>query len=263
MPTISLSFIGKDSVPFKRDIDVQQNVYDAYKALTENKNPKDKIFDKVDSSDVSAFLNKVYKGISPKVLRTAKCNDVLIKNLKALKADKSMDDVEKLRIIYKANLEIARTLNHQKNISKNYSEQEEKAKARVTSSYDRLKELKKAQTAKLNKIDEQREKIKSMYSKMPNKMMKDKLAELDAKKEKLTIQLEKQNARIEKAKFSLNKKEETKDINLGTSLAAYADPRVIFSWAKDVNLPVEKIYTKALLEKFNWAKDTPADFWKK
>lgn len=195
MKTINLDFLGKDSVRYCKDIELPDEVYDELKKLADMKNPGEEIFDRATSADVSAFLNEVHQGISPKVLRTAKCNKVLVENLKKQQVSKDATPSEKVRAMYRANLEIAKTLNHQKNVAKNFKEQEKKAE--------------------------------------------------------------------EKAEFNLTKKQETKDINLGTSLAAYADSRVIFSWCNDVGLDPKMIYTKALLEKFSDAADTPASFWKK
>ena len=40
---------------------------------------------------------------------------------------------------------------------------------------------------------------------------------------------------------------------LNTSLRSYLDPRIFMQWCRHVELPVEKVYSKTLLRKFNWA----------
>lgn len=262
MKKFTLSFIGKDSVPFTREIELPDEIYDEFKKLYDAANSGEEIFNKVNSADVSKFLNEAHKGISPKVLRTAKCNEVLVENLKKQNVDKNSTEAEKIRAIYRANLEIAKTLNHQKNVAKNFKEQETKAQEKVEKQQDNLKKLAEVQTEKLAKLDEDAKKIKKQYANMPA-IKASKLEKIDEKRAKLQTQLDKANARIEKAEFNLTKKQETKDINLGTSLGAYADFRIIMSWCKDIGLDPSKIYTKALLEKGNWAKDTPASYWKK
>ena len=44
-----------------------------------------------------------------------------------------------------------------------------------------------------------------------------------------------------------------KSVSLGTSKVNYIDPRITISFMKKHNLPIEKIFTKVLLNKFKWA----------
>lgn len=267
MKKIQLKFCGKDSVMYDKEIELPDEIYNELKSLWENTEEGKKVFSHAGSKEVGDFLNKIQPGISPKQLRTAKCNEVLIDNLrkatdsKGKPISKDSSDLEKYQAIYKANLQIATTLNHQKNVSKNYKEQETKMKDKVSASKDKLEVLKEKQAIKLQEFDKKEAEIKERYKDFP-KIKKEKLEELKMKKEKLKLQLEKANAAIEKAKLNLQKKKETKDINLGTSLAAYASPKIIYSWCKDVNLDINKIYTKALQTKFDYAQDTPEDYWR-
>lgn len=261
MKKFHLEFLGKDSVKYARDIEVPDEIYDEFKKLYDAAGNGQEIFDKVSSADVSAFLNEVHPGISPKVLRTAKCNKVLVDELKKQDVDEKSSTAEKVRAIYRANLEIAKTLNHQKNVAKNQKEQEQKAEDKVKATENKLEEIKAKQQEKIAKLDEEEKRIKSVYAKMPV-IKKEKLAKLKEKREKLEKQLEKQNERIEKAQFNLTKRQETKDINLGTSLGAYADYRIIYSWCNDMKLDPKNIYSKGLRDKSASFANTSKDFWK-
>lgn len=261
MKKIHLNFCGKDSVVYDRDIEVPDSIYEELKKLYDAAGKGEEIFSQVSSADVSAFLNEVHPGISPKVLRTAKCNKVLVDELKKQNVNEKSSTSEKVRAIYRANLEIAKTLNHQKNVAKNQKEQEQKAEDKVKASEDRLKEIKAKQQEKIAKLDEEEKKVKSVYAKMPA-IKKEKLAKLKEKREKLETQLEMQNERIEKAQFALTKRQETKDVNLGTSLGAYADYRIIYSWCNDMKLDPKNIYSKGLRDKSASFANTSKDFWK-
>lgn len=48
--------------------------------------------------------------------------------------------------------------------------------------------------------------------------------------------------------------------NLQTSKANYLDPRITFSFSKRNNINIDKLYSKQLLEKFQWAKNEICDF---
>lgn len=267
MKTLRLKFCGKDSVMYDKEIQLPDEIYAALKEVWEKSNNGEEVFKHAGSKEVGDFLNKIQPGISPKQLRTAKCNEVLIDNLrkatdsKGNPISKDSTDLEKYNAIYKANLQIATTLNHQKNVSKNYKEQEAKMKDKVTASKDKLNALKEKQEKELKELEKKEAEIKERYKDLP-KIKKEKLANIKTKKDKLEARIKKANIDIEKAKMNLQKKKETKDVNLGTSLAAYASPKIIYSWCKDIGLDINKIYTSALQTKFDYAKDTSEDYWR-
>lgn len=262
MKTITLNFIGKSSVPFNRTIEVSDELYEVIKRSQENKADTDEIFDLVSSGDVGELLKSVDKNITPKVLRTARCNSVLVENLKKQKVDKNSTEVQKLEAIYNANYAIAKELNHQKNIGKNQSNNEEKANTNLQNSKDKLKTLKKDAKVKLAHLDEQEKSFEEKYANMPQ-MLEAKKAALENARKKIEEQLKKQEIRVSANELKAKKTSETADIALGTSLGNYADPRIIYSWCKDVDLPIKKVYNDSMQEKFAWAADTPADYWRK
>jgi hypothetical protein len=87
------------------------------------------------------------------------------------------------------------------------------------------------------------------------KMLKEKIDELNAK-------MLKAKTTIEKTQFSLDKKKLTADVALGTSLANYADPKIIYSWCKEMNLNINKIFSKAQITKFGFAENVDENFWR-
>ena len=67
--------------------------------------------------------------------------------------------------------------------------------------------------------------------------------------------------KISKEESKLLKKEENKAIALGTSKINYNDPRITVAWCKRNEVPIEKVFTKALRTKFPWAMYCEPD-WK-
>ncbi len=45
-----------------------------------------------------------------------------------------------------------------------------------------------------------------------------------------------------------------------TSKTNYNDPRISVAWCKRLEVPIEKIFPKTLLDKFNWAMGTESDW---
>ena len=53
--------------------------------------------------------------------------------------------------------------------------------------------------------------------------------------------------------IKLKMKDDNKTVALGTSKINYMDPRITVSWCKSQEVPIEKIFPKALRSKFIWA----------
>lgn len=256
---IRIKMLGKDSVPYDETIEIDPIVYDQIEKLIKGKNQNDKIFDSVNYTDVNAYFKTLSKDCTPKLLRTVKCNEVLVQELKKQKVDPNDSVSVKIRAMFNANLAIAKTLNHQKNVGKNQKEQEGKAKEKLEASKARIKEIKEKGKAQLLKLKEE---LKACEAVWTGKKLKEKKLAIKEKKEKIEARLEKAIQAAEKAEFNLDKKKLTKDINLGTSLAAYADNRIIYSWCETFGVPIEKIYSPAQRKNSDWAVGIDKDFWK-
>ncbi|KAG2174413.1 hypothetical protein INT43_004436 [Umbelopsis isabellina] len=78
--------------------------------------------------------------------------------------------------------------------------------------------------------------------------------------EKLLAQITKLDERIKATKTQALDKEEGKETALGTSKLNYIDPRISAVWCKKYNVPVEKVFSKTLRDKFQWAMEIDADW---
>jgi len=67
-------------------------------------------------------------------------------------------------------------------------------------------------------------------------------------------------AKINKMEFDLKHKDSNKEVSLGTSKINYMDPRISVAWCKRNEVPIEKIFSKTLRDKFNWAMAVPPDW---
>ncbi|GAA5932048.1 DNA topoisomerase 1 [Sporobolomyces koalae] len=90
---------------------------------------------------------------------------------------------------------------------------------------------------------------------------KEKYTTAKGNEDKLVTQLRKLDERILVQKTNATDKDEGKEISLGTSKINYIDPRISVQWCKEHDVPLAKIFSKTLLEKFTWAVDSvDADF---
>jgi DNA topoisomerase I len=59
--------------------------------------------------------------------------------------------------------------------------------------------------------------------------------------------------KIAKMEMDLKHKDDNKEVSLGTSKLNYMDPRISVAFCKRNEIPIEKIFSKTLRDKFNWA----------
>lgn len=80
--------------------------------------------------------------------------------------------------------------------------------------------------------------------------------------DKLEKQIEKLDQRIQVSAIQLKDKEENSQVSLGTSKINYIDPRLSVVFCKKFKVPIEKIFTKSLREKFKWAVESVDENWR-
>ena len=83
-------------------------------------------------------------------------------------------------------------------------------------------------------------------------------ASLPADVAKLEERLERVELRLENMLNTMQAKDDSKTVALGTSKINYMDPRITVAWCKRKEVPIEKIFNKSLLAKFPWALEVPS-----
>ena len=80
--------------------------------------------------------------------------------------------------------------------------------------------------------------------------------------EKLKGQIETLENRILTTSFQLKDKEDNSEVSLGTSKMNYIDPRLTVMFSKKFDVPIEKLFTKTLRDKFKWAIESTDENWR-
>lgn len=228
---IELDFLGKDSIRYNKKHTVSDKVYKNLKEFTQGKDLKDDIFDKIDATAVNTYLQTFMKDLTAKVFRTYNASNLFQKELnkidkKIIDGHLSEDNLNEILDLYnKANVKVAILCNHKKAVTKSFSQQIDKIDDRIKLLRRKLATLKKKSGKKnIERINK----------------LKDQIDELKAKK-KIKIEL--------------------KDVATDTSKANYIDPRISISFMKRHKIPIDKLFSKALQDKFSWAMDVEPD-WK-
>ena len=225
---IEFNFLGKDSVPWQKRLEVNSEdtraLYKNLKNFMQGKRPSDPIFDGINSRKVNAFLQQIMPELTAKVFRTYIATRVVQRQLSKAKVDKNSLEAQKIYAAKKANLEAAITCNHKKGIDPKNP----------------------AARKALEKFEESMTKKKEAIAKLK--------ADIAAKNWKTDLQEKRLEERIEKLQMQLILQQETRDYNLGTSLRNYIDPRIMKAWLNYVELDWTKIYTSTLQRKFKWVE---------
>lgn len=79
-------------------------------------------------------------------------------------------------------------------------------------------------------------------------------------KEQVVKKIKSWGEKITKAELNLKHKDDNKEVSLGTSRINYMDPRITVAWCKRNEVPIEKVFSKTLRDKFNWAAAVPPDW---
>ncbi|EOA12470.1 hypothetical protein CARUB_v10025842mg [Capsella rubella] len=241
---IKFDFLGKDSIQYVNTVEVEPLVYKAIGQFQAGKSKTDDLFDMLDTSKLNAHLKELVPGLTAKVFRTYNASITLDEMLS--QETKDGDVNQKIVVYQKANKEVAIICNHQRTVSKSHGAQIEKLTARIEELREGLKELKtNLDRAKKGKPPLEGSDGKKIRSLEPNAWEK-KIAQ--------------QNVKIEKMERDMHTKEDLKTVALGTSKINYLDPRITVAWCKRHEVPIEKLFTKSLLEKFAWAMDVEPDF---
>ncbi|KAK6541240.1 DNA topoisomerase 1 [Orbilia ellipsospora] len=79
--------------------------------------------------------------------------------------------------------------------------------------------------------------------------------------EKLEEQIDKLEEKIQVKTSMMKDKENTSEVSLGTSKINYIDPRLSVVFCKKFGVPLERIFAKALRDKFKWAIESVDENW--
>merc|ERR1712129_469708 len=75
----------------------------------------------------------------------------------------------------------------------------------------------------------------------------------EKREEQLINALKKKKEMLKKKELKKAMKEDNKEVALGTSKINYMDPRITVAWAKKMEVTIEKVFNRSLLDKFPWA----------
>ncbi|ESO89774.1 hypothetical protein LOTGIDRAFT_192697 [Lottia gigantea] len=233
---VEFDFLGKDSIRYTNAIPVEKRVFKNLELFTQNKQPSDDLFDRLNTTILNKHLHDLMEGLTAKVFRTYNASRTLQEQLNLL-TDPDDPVASKILSYNRANRAVAVLCNHQRAVPKTFAKSMQNMMTKIEDKKKTIQEAKR--NVKDAKVDYKQSKSEKNRS------------NLDRKK-KILERLEEQ---LQKLEVAATDRDENKDIALGTSKLNYLDPRISVAWCKKFDVPIEKIYNKTQREKFRWAID--------
>lgn len=235
---IKLDFLGKDSIRYVKKFKVEEIIFNNIIEFIGDKSKKEDLFDLIKPSDVNIYLQNFMKKLTSKVFRTYNASNLFQRELNAItKKFKNENLDNKIKFILtefnKANAKVAILCNHQKSVSKNFNLQLEKI-------LNQIKLLRKKKRILLKKKLDMKERNKNT--------------------KKIRERIKKVENKIQLNKSKKNLKLEMKNVSTGTSKNNYIDPRITISFLKKNDIPIDKVFSEKLRNKFKWAFEVNKDY---
>ncbi|MHA2142918.1 MAG: DNA topoisomerase I [Candidatus Thorarchaeota archaeon] len=175
--SVVFDFLGKDSVTWHKEMELSPDVYEVFKELYDNAvervesfrtrssrstrvDPKKpaQIFPSVGSTQVNRFLSGFDKDLTAKVFRTFHATLIMKEELRRSRAKRTDPDFIKKEAVKRANLEVARVMNHTKQAPKGWSKTSDRYRERISKASDRIKKAE-------NQLSEKRKKLRALKKK--------------------------------------------------------------------------------------------------
>ncbi|EAU91226.2 topoisomerase I [Coprinopsis cinerea okayama7 len=290
---IVFDFLGKDSIRYFKEVPVDAQVFKNIRIFKEGKELEDNLFDRVTTAGLNKHLTSYMKGLTAKVFRTYNASSTFQRLLDEEDLTNATIQ-EKINAYNKAN-RMLRSLKYDRmklrhvlvtqepkmKKNKKYTQEESDIDDDWIEKHEeslKEKEIEKAE----KKFEKENEKLEAEgKDKQKKSVLKERIEAIEEEferlaqergtgkatlkrerpTEKLEEMIEKLDDRIKTFKLQMIDRDEGKEVALGTSKINYLDPRITVAWASANKVPIEKMFSKTLLEKFPWAMGVDDD-WK-
>lgn len=259
---VLFSFLGKDSVPYTNEVELDLLTYNCLAEVLKGKKADDLIFSNASSFDVNTFLKQIMPECTPKLFRSAYGCKLIAEELHKAEKNgtltKDLPAYKKMKIYDEANLVVAKKLNHQRALPKNFDKQTEKIDEQLKISEEKLKEIKEKAMIGIKGVRDEVILAKKTWT---GQKLNEALSRIVEKKNKIVARVKKAEERLEKLKDKQEMKSKTANYAISTSRTAYSTPRLAVAFCKKYDLDISCIYSKTLQKKFEWAMDTEVTYF--
>jgi DNA topoisomerase-1 len=236
---VEFDFLGKDSMRYHNTVTVDPLVYTNLQVFTKGKKADSDIFEQLSPSLLNQYLQSLMEGLTAKVFRTYNAS-ITMQNelLKMTKKEMDKFDVdEKVLFFNRASVQVAILCNHQRSVPKGHAAAMEKIDAKMNELRDEVKDL----TDHVKALEGNKKISKENAERFPSTA--------ESAKKKLDTLKE----RLRKSEIKRTEKDDLKEVSTSTSKINYIDPRVTIAWCNKLSIPLSKVFSKTVRDKFTWA----------
>jgi DNA topoisomerase-1 len=272
---LQLDFLGKDSMRYFNKVSIDPRVFRRLQELLKGKKPAENVFDELKVDELNDYLKSLMPGLSAKVFRTYNASFTLDRILNSAK-NPGPDIHSRILFYNEANKDVAILCNHQRSLPKTHSSMVQKVREQLEETQTFLEELKRAKEDALKSTD-QRAKVtrwRRPAVEIPpdcppaeRKRIREEAAKKPLEKHvcdmgltSILRSIAQTQEKILRLQTDLKTKDSLATVSLSTSKINYLDPRITVAWCKRHEVPVERIFPRALQEKFRWSMSASEDF---
>lgn len=229
-------------------------------AFCKSKKKSAPIFDKISTGSLNRYLKELMPDLSAKVFRTYNASMTLEKELNKIVENNinRQSPVDVATYYDTCNRAVAILCNHQRSVPKQHAASMEKMAGQVVEIEEDIAEVESYITAiKAGKRWKPKnpEPLEGVDGKLRKPAVKDGMLEQQAVRRLHQLKTKKSNL-----EHKMRVKDDNKEVALNTSKINYMDPRITVAYCKKHELTVEKVFGKALRDKFPWAMYAKEDF---
>merc|ERR1711884_981539 len=139
---VEFDFLGKDSIRYHNEVEVEKRVFKNVQLFMDNKKPGDDLFDRLNTTILNEYLNSLMPGLTAKVFRTYNASFTLQQQLEEL-TNEDDNVTNKILSYNRANRAVAVLCNHQRAVPKTHDKSMENLQAKIEAKQDAIKEAQK------------------------------------------------------------------------------------------------------------------------
>lgn len=137
---VVFDFLGKDSIRYYNEVEVEKRVFKNLELFKENKKDGDDLFDRLNTVVMNEHLRDLMDGLTAKVFRTYNASWTLQNQLKEM-TDPDASIPEKLLAYNRANRAVAILCNHQRAVPKGHQKSMDNLKEKIRAKRDQIDDL--------------------------------------------------------------------------------------------------------------------------
>lgn len=254
---ICFDFLGKDSMRYHRNVKVPPLVFKNILEFRKGKSNGSDLFDELTPTILNDHLKSLMPGLTAKVFRTFNASMTMQRELEKFVPSEESNIADILLHYNKSNRAVAVLCNHQKTVSKNHAIQVEKMSETVVGLENMIQLLKQRRIDISSESDCLDDPVIDQDSGQQVKLPKT-IKACDARISALKM-------RIKIKEANIVDKNEGASIQNSTSKINYMDPRISIAYCKRTGMPLQKVFSTTLIDKFSWAieeiEDDPDFVW--